>query len=79
MSWRHRAACIGMDINMFYPEPHQGRASYAACLPALDACRGCEVRAECLADALATRDTHGVRGGQTPAQLRELLRRRRVT
>ena len=46
--WRDRAACTGMDINMFYqprglaPNPH-----------AVVACAGCPVVEECLDDELA--------------------------
>lgn len=66
--WRHEAACIGMDPDIFFP---------AEGLPdrrARTVCASCAVREECLAYALTLRMDSGVWGG-TSATQRRLLRR----
>jgi WhiB family transcriptional regulator, redox-sensing transcriptional regulator len=68
--WREQALCAQTDPEMFYPA--NGQIPYAA----KRVCASCLVRSSCLADALARRDSiHGVLGGMTPAERRELLRR----
>lgn len=74
MSWRERAACIGLDHLFFVDRGNDGREAMAIC-------RGCEVRAQCLSYALtADRPLLGIWGGTTFARRRELRRsmRRRV-
>ncbi len=67
--WRQEALCAQTDPEVFFPE--KGKPTG----PALRVCAGCPVRAACLADALARRDTtFGVLGGTTPRQRRKLLR-----
>lgn len=62
--WRGRAACIGEDPDMFmFDAGYMARQARAICA-------GCPVRAECLADAMATETgdhTHraGIRGGMS--------------
>jgi len=67
MSWLEDAACRGRTA-WFYPEPRPGPngTDYSA---ALTLCARCPVSDECLDDALATGDIHGVRGGYTPDEL----------
>jgi hypothetical protein len=58
--WR-RAACAapGVDPELFFPAPGQhGKAARAKRV-----CARCPVRTACLADALATGDEFGIRGG----------------
>lgn len=67
--WRTRAACFGMDPELWYPE---GRAATQQATAAIGICNGCPVWRDCLADALqaegaAGRDArHGIRGATTP-------------
>ncbi|MFD8075851.1 WhiB family transcriptional regulator [Streptomyces sp. NPDC059718] len=69
--WERRAACIGEDIEVFFPEAAgRGHDHYAK-----NICRGCPVRTECLIDALeneggsqAVWHRHGIRGGMTPRE-----------
>ena len=70
--WRERAACVGLDIELFYPDPTDTEGIAAA----VAVCQSCPVTDLCLADALHTRDQHGIRGGLTPNQR---ANRRRVT
>jgi WhiB family redox-sensing transcriptional regulator len=65
--WRWRAACArpGVDPELFFPEG--GRPE-----PAKRICARCPVREACLADAIATRDEYGIRGGTTPIERRRL-------
>lgn len=61
-SWQDRAACVGMDPDLFFPEGVPSSEVRAACL-------GCPVRAECLGYALSFPSSRllGVWGGTTQA------------
>jgi WhiB family redox-sensing transcriptional regulator len=68
-SWIEHAACSGMDIRVFFPEPSTpGRPLTAdveaAAAQAKAVCRRCPVRDACLADAIRNHD-QGIRGGLT--------------
>lgn len=67
--WASRAACNGTDPDELFV---QGAAQNRVKL----VCLGCEVRTECLADALDNRVEFGVWGGMTERERRALLRRR---
>jgi WhiB family transcriptional regulator, redox-sensing transcriptional regulator len=55
--WRARAACAGTNPSLFYD------AAPATIAAAKAVCSRCDVRAECLAFALETREPFGVWGG----------------
>ncbi len=66
--WTTDALCAQVDPALFYPEAGE---------PNRDAkriCAGCEVRAECLAYALAHRERFGVWGGTTERERRRMRR-----
>lgn len=65
--WQDRAACVGMDEALFFP----GRGS--SYRPGREICAGCEVKADCLRDALERDERFGMRGGLSPTE-RRLLR-----
>ena len=67
--WAVDAACNGTDPDELFV---QGAAQNRAKL----ICMGCQVRTECLADALDNRVEFGVWGGMTERERRALLRRR---
>lgn len=67
--WIARAACRNAAAEDMFV---QGAAQHQATL----ICRGCPVRAECLAVALDSRIEFGVWGGMTERDRRALLRRR---
>lgn len=72
-SWMSRSACRRVDPELFFPSA----ADIAAPLQAKEAkavCAHCQVRGECLAYALATRQTHGVWGGTTENERRTMAR-----
>lgn len=71
-SWRTRAACRGVPIDVMVP-PSTLPEAY---LPALEVCAGCDVVEECLEDALSGQVLDGVFGGTTPKDRRKLLNRR---
>lgn len=67
-AWMDDAACLGMDVDEFFPDHDQPTA-------ALEACGRCLVRAECLEYALGMSPrwrSYGVWGGLTPTQRRDL-------
>jgi WhiB family redox-sensing transcriptional regulator len=67
--WSAHAACHATDPDSLFV---QGAAQNKA----KAVCGACEVRAECLADALDNRIEFGVWGGMTERERRALLRRR---
>lgn len=67
LEWQDRAACNGMSVSSFFPEPGE--------LPdprATAACQRCVVRDECLAWALETEQEFGTWGGLTEEQRRKI-------
>jgi WhiB family redox-sensing transcriptional regulator len=58
--WRDTADCRKHNPDVFFPEPG-GPTTYAVMV-----CQGCDVRANCLADALNVKEREGVIGGTTP-------------
>ncbi|HVM01833.1 MAG TPA: WhiB family transcriptional regulator [Acidimicrobiales bacterium] len=71
LSWRQRAACRGVDPDIFYP------ASDEDAEEAKGICAVCPVREACLEYALANRERDGVWGGATERERRRLVRQRR--
>ena len=67
--WTRFAACRDTDPDRLFVS---GAAQHEAKL----VCKGCPVRAQCLADALDNRVEIGVWGGMTERERRALLRRR---
>ncbi|HZT65546.1 MAG TPA: WhiB family transcriptional regulator [Acidimicrobiales bacterium] len=73
LSWRHRAACQGVDPDVFFPVSDEDAADAKAI------CGVCPVREACLEYALARRERDGVWGGATERERRRILRQRRKT
>lgn len=71
VSWRQRAACRGVDPDIFYP------ASDEDAYEAKGICGICPVREACLEYALVNRERDGVWGGATERERRRLVRQRR--
>jgi len=68
--WRIKAACRGMDVNLFFPEAgvhiSQIRAIRAIC-------ESCSVKVECLESTLySDMDLHGFFGGKSPRERRAI-------
>lgn len=55
--WAERAACVGLDPEVFFPEAGEDQSF------AMSVCADCQVRAECLAHAVANDETQGIWGG----------------
>lgn len=79
--WRERAACRLADPALFSePDSSEGSPGESGeererrVAAAKRFCRGCPVRAECLADAVAKDDQAAIRGGLTPSQRRAAAR-----
>ncbi|WP_020665978.1 WhiB family transcriptional regulator [Amycolatopsis nigrescens] len=71
--WRHRAACRDEDPELFFPISAVGPgARQAAAAKAV--CARCPVRAECLGYASDNGLDHGIFGGLTEEERRELTR-----
>ena len=72
-SWRNRAACRGIDADLFFPVTDEEAG------PAKAICEACPVREACLEFALAAREREGVWGGATERERRRIVRQRRKT
>src|SRR5674476_809721 len=74
MDWRHRAACLDEDPELFFPIGNTGPAILQI-EEAKVVCRRCDVREQCLAWALESGQDHGVWGGLSEDERRTLKRR----
>jgi WhiB family redox-sensing transcriptional regulator len=78
IDWRASAACRFEDPEVFFPRSGVGRAQQIARAKAV--CARCPVRVRCLDLALRIgRTAHGIFGGMTKSERRELIRRSSVT
>lgn len=66
--WRSRAACAGVDPDIFFPRQGEPTSEAQA------VCCQCPVRVECLAWALVTREKQGVWGGVAERTRRAIRR-----
>lgn len=78
-SWQVKAACRGPQAAVFFPPSYVERKddklereSRAKAI-----CSLCSVREDCLEYALRIREPHGIWGGLTEAERRNVLARRR--
>lgn len=69
--WREAALYAQTDPESFFPKKGQRTAD------AKRVCMACDVRTECLEDALATGERFGIRGGKSEQERRKLAARRR--
>jgi len=67
-AWHDLARCAETDPEMFFPDKGE------SVRPAKRVCAGCEVRAECLQDALDHGERFGVWGGLSERERRVLAR-----
>jgi len=74
MDWRHEAACLEHDPDLFFPSGATGPA-WQELERAKAVCRGCPVRMPCLQWALATGQESGVWGGLSEHERRRCGRR----
>jgi WhiB family transcriptional regulator, redox-sensing transcriptional regulator len=75
MDWRHNAACLDKDPELFFPIGASGPAlEQIECAKAV--CRGCDVITQCLHWALETNQDAGVWGGLSEDERRTLRRSR---
>jgi WhiB family redox-sensing transcriptional regulator len=70
-TWRQRAACRGVDPDIFYPVSDEEAEDAKAI------CAQCPVQQACLEWALTNRESDGVWGGATERERRRIIRRRR--
>lgn len=62
MSWFARAACLGLDPNLWFPETIEGEGDNHG-RHAKAICATCPVQLDCLVDALARNEDGGIWGG----------------
>jgi len=71
--WRSKAACQGLDPEIFYPLDEEDTDE------AKTVCATCQVRESCLEHALGYREKEGVWGGASERERRRIIRQRRRT
>lgn len=69
VKWMKDAACLGMDVDIFFPEDGQNLSEVVK-----RTCNSCKVRTECYIYAEQHFIDHGTFGGMTP-QVRKQQRR----
>lgn len=69
-SWMEQGLCAQVDGDLFYAD----KGDWANTIKAKMVCRRCPVRRECLLYALENNEQHGVWGGMTPQQRKDLRR-----
>ena len=74
MDWRHRAACLNEDPELFFPIGSSGPAM-AQVERAKAVCATCDVQDTCLKWALENNQDAGVWGGLSEDERRTLKRR----
>jgi WhiB family transcriptional regulator, redox-sensing transcriptional regulator len=67
LKWQNRAACRDVGGDAWYPEDHHNVSRTVRTV-----CDSCPVRDECLEDALARDDQHGVWGGYSVRERRQI-------
>ncbi|MGZ6005588.1 MAG: WhiB family transcriptional regulator [Candidatus Saccharimonadales bacterium] len=72
--WLIQAKCKGLDPSVFHPEPNEERKRQKA----ISYCSQCVVKAECLEYALNVKEKHGIWGGKTASQRRQIQKQRRL-
>lgn len=74
MDWRHKAACLTEDPELFFPIGNTGPA-IAQIEQAKAVCHSCEVMDDCLKWAMETNQDAGVWGGLSEDERRSMKRR----
>lgn len=77
--WRTRAACLGLDPEIFFPISSTGPVAYAELQHARQICSTCPVRQACLNWAITIGADYGVWGGHSEDERRRLRRARSRT
>lgn len=77
MTWQRRAACLGMDTELWFPAGAHGSALETAAATAKAVCADCSVRAACLTEALH-RGELGIWGGTDELERRKLAQALKV-
>ena len=73
LSWRSKAACLGLEAVTFFPETDEEAEQAKA------VCAVCPVQEACLEHALVRREKEGGWGGCTERERRRIIRQRRRT
>ena len=75
VDWQLKAACRGPQASVFFPPPVAERRDEKRFRErnAKAICETCSVRDDCLSYALTIREQHGIWGGLSESERRELL------
>jgi WhiB family redox-sensing transcriptional regulator len=75
--WQTKAACRGPHAIVFFPPSHAERKEerLARERAAKEICRPCPVRQECLDYAIRIREAHGIWGGLSEVERKQIIER----
>ncbi len=75
--WQTKAACRGPHAIVFFPPSHAERKEerIARERAAKEICRPCPVRQDCLDYAIRIREAHGIWGGLSEAERKQIIDR----
>lgn len=71
-AWRQRAACKGLDPNLFFPAGERNEEDVERTRQAKAICGCCPMRSACLEFALAGHEQWGIWGGTTAVERRAI-------
>lgn len=76
-TWQGDASCRGPESELFFPPPHAERKEDRDAREgrAKAICSDCPVKPQCLDEALRIGEPHGIWGGLTETERRELVER----
>lgn len=76
-SWQEKGACKNLDTEIFFLDFNEkGKSKRNKNRTAIEICKKCPVKMQCLEHAITTPENFGVWGGATPEQ-RAIIRRTR--
>jgi WhiB family redox-sensing transcriptional regulator len=67
-----KANCIGVGVEVFYPE--EGPGKYDSAGVRKKVCAFCPIQQDCLDHAVAKREEHGIWGGTLPGERQKMIR-----
>lgn len=70
--WRAEAFCLGLDHDMFFPK--RGESTKVS----KGICASCEVREQCLEDAILRKEIAGIRGGKSKRERDKIAKERGI-
>ena len=73
IDYRNRGVCAShYDPDLWFPLGYKSNINQVQIAQAKELCNSCPVQRECLEEGLEIRHPHGIWGGKTPDELKEI-------